>query len=358
MTATKAPHARAHWHDAYDAQMALWRWYRTPGGLRWVRSCIAAAGVEVDDPNRELVVRLWDGEMGRLIDCDPLYVSPEMCELVEAARETFAPEPLLETDLVTPRGFLYFGRPVPMLDRYGNPLSIQAASWAREYASDTEEQAAQAMERLHSESSWRFGDRIRPAEMEALIAEGLMFPFGINITLYAERDHHLNVVYRNANPPEWAFDVTAGLPLVPFHACPWHFGQSYSGNEQATDGLPSGMAEWWKLLQTTFRLMQQRIAARHVERPHRAHRREAKRLGLDYEPEIVVVRLRREAGPRNEPTGEEANYSHRFIVSGHWRNQWYATEKLHRQIWIAPFVKGPEDKPLIVRPRRVYQWER
>jgi hypothetical protein len=73
----------------------------------------------------------------------------------------------------------------------------------------------------------------------------------------------------------------------------------------------------------------------------------------------VIVRLRREAG--DEPPGEEngeANYSHRFIVSGHWRNQWYPSEKLHRQIWISPYVKGPEDKPLIVRPRRVFQWQR
>jgi hypothetical protein len=73
---------------------------------------------------------------------------------------------------------------------------------------------------------------------------------------------------------------------------------------------------------------------------------------------VVVVKLRREQGERHEPTGEEGNYSHRWIVGGHWRNQWYATESIHRQIWISPYVKGPEDRPLIVRPRRVFQWER
>jgi len=41
-----------------------------------------------------------------------------------------------------------------------------------------------------------------------------------------------------------------------------------------------------------------------------------------------------------------------------WHDQWYPSEQIHRQIWISPYVKGPEDKPLIVRPRRVYQWER
>jgi hypothetical protein len=56
---------------------------------------------------------------------------------------------------------------------------------------------------------------------------------------------------------------------------------------------------------------------------------------------------------RQEPESE-ANYSHRFIVSGHWRNQWYASGQVHRQIWISPYVKGPEDQPLVVRPRRVF----
>jgi len=41
-----------------------------------------------------------------------------------------------------------------------------------------------------------------------------------------------------------------------------------------------------------------------------------------------------------------------------WRNQWYPSLSQHRQKWISPYVKGPEDKPLVVRPRRVYQWTR
>ena len=40
---------------------------------------------------------------------------------------------------------------------------------------------------------------------------------------------------------------------------------------------------------------------------------------------------------------------------GHWRNQPYGTkeDRYYKQIWIAPYVKGPEDKPLVVKKRGV-----
>lgn len=40
-------------------------------------------------------------------------------------------------------------------------------------------------------------------------------------------------------------------------------------------------------------------------------------------------------------------YRHRWIVRGHWRNQYYSTRGDHRPIWIAPHFAGPEDKPLL-----------
>lgn len=44
------------------------------------------------------------------------------------------------------------------------------------------------------------------------------------------------------------------------------------------------------------------------------------------------------------------NYSHRWMVRGHWRLQPHGPERsLRKPIWIDPYVKGPEDKPLDVR---------
>jgi hypothetical protein len=63
-----------------------------------------------------------------------------------------------------------------------------------------------------------------------------------------------------------------------------------------------------------------------------------------------------------------ANYSHRFFVGaatgGFWRNQHYPSlgpkedPSAHRQIWIAPFIKGDENLPLVIKPRRAFVWSR
>ena len=83
-----------------------------------------------------------------------------------------------------------------------------------------------------------------------------------------------------------------------------------------------------------------------------------KRAGLP-ERSIVVVRLRRPTTPTaddHEP--RPVDWSHRWITSGHWRNQPYPSEGVTRRIWINPFIKGPADKPLEVRKARVFDWSR
>ena len=339
------PHARPHWHDAYDTQMALWRWYRTDFGLQYLvanyRESIQLLTME---DTRSMLLDLHQGERSRLLDCDPIYVSRDMCELVAAAAESFQPEPLLETDLITPRGFLLYEQGFDVPDRFDLPTRIKAISWQRVFNTGGEMEKAEYEKLVDDVRHHMKPGEIEIAE-EAVLAAGA-YPWGITLTVYT--DMHKETFDHPSHFP----------PVIPFHLTPWYFGMTFDGNEVDENGDPTGAAWWWSVIQTTFRLMQQRIAHKGFMRPDRASRRDAKKLGLPDENEIVVVRLRREQGERNEPSGEEANYSHRFIVSGHWRNQWYSREQLHRQIWISPFVKGPPDRPLIVRPRRVYQWER
>lgn len=335
------PAKRPVWHDAYDTQMALWRWYRTPLGTAWLRENYAANTEGLNDSTRALMRDIYDGEAGRLLDCDPIYVSRDMCEIIEAAAATFQPEALLESDLITPRGFLYFATPFDIPDRYEQPVTIAAASWTRMYWADDEEAAGRAREHMKEGDLYGYGNS------DVLALNGFEVS-GVALTLYSTTDEEKMKGLRF---------VGMFPPVVPMHLTPWYLGMSFSGNEWDEIGTPTGAEYWWRIVQTTFRLMQQKIVRRGIERPDRAGRREAKRLGAP-DTEIVVVRLRHEQGPETEPTGADANYSHRFIVGGHWRDQPYPSEGIHRQIWISPYVKGPEDKPLIVRPRRVFQWTR
>lgn len=67
---------------------------------------------------------------------------------------------------------------------------------------------------------------------------------------------------------------------------------------------------------------------------------------------VIVVHLRKRAP--SESHGEQGGapeWSHRWIVRGHWRQQFYPTTNTHRPVFIEPYVKGPEGKPLL--PKQV-----
>lgn len=68
------------------------------------------------------------------------------------------------------------------------------------------------------------------------------------------------------------------------------------------------------------------------------------------EPLVSIVTLRRTASTSNKPS-ESVEWHCRWLVRGHWRNQWCPARKMHRLLWIVPYVKGPVDKPLVVKPK-------
>mgnify|MGYP001428314337 CR=1 FL=1 len=69
------------------------------------------------------------------------------------------------------------------------------------------------------------------------------------------------------------------------------------------------------------------------------------------DPDVRLVYVRN-TDTGDDPTGRtNREYSHRWIVRGHYLNQAYGVRwSKHRKIWIPPYVKGPSDKPLKRRP--------
>lgn len=82
-----------------------------------------------------------------------------------------------------------------------------------------------------------------------------------------------------------------------------------------------------------------------TERLPRHLERRAKRSGSPAELRITHLRRVRyvdETGTEREPGSRE--YSHRFLVRGHWRH--LASGRI---TWVRPHVKGPSDKPVVVK---------
>jgi hypothetical protein len=260
---------------------------------------------------RTLIARLYEAEIPKVLVADPYFVSSEMTDVIEAASAGFQPEPLLPTDFITTHGFVWYERPFLIPDRFDEPFLLRGFSWCPILTGDVpsgELTDANATDR------------------------------GMAVTIYADHGQ-------------------PSIGFAPAHLTPWWYGMTFDGNEVDENEKPTGALWWWKIAQTTLRLMQQKIAHRQSERPDRPTRRNGQRCGFN-EREVLVVRLRRESGDHEPGEGDGANYSHRFIVGGHWRNQWYPKGRVHRQIWISPYVKGPDDKPLVVKPKRAFTWDR
>lgn len=51
--------------------------------------------------------------------------------------------------------------------------------------------------------------------------------------------------------------------------------------------------------------------------------------------------------------GQGPAWKQRWLVRGHLRAQWYPSLKSHKIVWIAPYLKGPEDAPVKVPIYRV-----
>lgn len=93
-----------------------------------------------------------------------------------------------------------------------------------------------------------------------------------------------------------------------------------------------------------FNFLSQHIIMRTAERPDRAARRRAPEWKPD--PVIQVVRLRRVHHAKPGVESEEQDWAFRWVVGGHWRQQYYPSLNLHKPKWIGPYIKGPDDKPL------------
>lgn len=88
-----------------------------------------------------------------------------------------------------------------------------------------------------------------------------------------------------------------------------------------------------------------------VERPtlDRSTVRRAERSKV--EPEVNVIYLRGSSPSQGDGSGE-GRYHHRWIVSGHWRSQPYGPGRsLRRPVWVRPHVKGPDGAPMLAGER-------
>lgn len=279
--------------EALEQQVSLLRWLDTPGGLAWFRASY------VGNASEEHAHLFYNAIRLALRDAAPYYWSAPICALIESAAATMPSWQLTPDALVTPAGFMWFARPLPlsMGDYRDSPnCGLTGALWialpdSRNVFAATVMQSLGRMAGTPAlQASWPYATPL-PAVIEQLLG----------------------------TPPRAARD-----PLILQRS-----------------------AEQMRYLAACWAFMEQQILVTTRQAVPRACRKRLARDGWQHEPVVRVVELRRHAARDGDPqTVADVEWSCQWLVRGHWRQQWCPKVNAHQPRWIAPYVKGPEDKPL------------
>jgi hypothetical protein len=308
------------WRDAFDRQVDLFTWWSGSKATMFAEGYMRSVS-RTGNGSRIAAEGLVRGQKYTMLHADPIAVDDDMFALVDNAAKTFPPEALREEDLLTPVGFVWLPRPFTMIDVHDKRMSCRAIGWT---PAPFRSVGPDGLPRSDSDSP------------------GIMLSF---YSLRGDDDDFGELMDKFAD-----FYQT---DLSMAHWEPWLFGESYEVMAYKAGGAREGL----RFVQALWRLMQQTITETHQHRPERATRRRAARADMP-ERYVTVIRLRRPRRPQGDDHEPKAvEWTHRWLVEGHWRQQWYPSLSTHRSIWISPYVKGPDDKPLQMRRLRAFEFK-
>jgi len=255
---------------------------------------------------------------------DTFWVEDDMVKLAAIAADSlvngaFLPILHLE-DMLAPHGFAYFDEPW----QPGGTLPIRAIAW----------------------STGLFKKRM--GENEIHKGSGIEFAIFADGGAYPEE-----AVFKLSQFLKFKGFPTSYMAIVPMYSDSWMFDidVDFIANGPQLDSIEGDTVPPPDLVRgfiySLFHLATQQSVK---EQPiSRQLRRRHERNG-DV-PKVSVVSLKKRR--RRLPSGRtvEVAYDHRWMVRGHWRNQWYPAYEAHKPIWIQPHVKGPDDMPLVMKEK-------
>ena len=271
----------------------------------------------------------WPIPIDFINGCDPWFVDKEMVTLIENAAASLASHQFDASDLVTRRGFVVLETPVWMEHENFGLVPVRAIVW--------KPWPTTAMGQPYNKNA------IGPV-LATNTDEGL----GILCQVWFDLEHpgfERDKVDRYYTGRLWPGLHTAWFEGETVDA---PFSWSNASEEMARD-----LVELRRFVMALWLLSSQRIALVSGQKPARGLRRQAERLKLP--STVVVVSLRRAEPQKYEGEGRPVEWSHRWMVSGHWRR--LDRDGRIKMTWVSPHIKGPEDKPFIPKDR-FYRFDR
>jgi hypothetical protein len=264
------------------------------------------------------------------------YVSDDMAALVQASAPSLPPTTLTPELLPAKSGFAVFARPLvgisadenemfELLDREGDSPLLRAMVDVKS---------------LHEHRD----------EMHHVQVNALLWGDGEYLGTRMYRKNFVGIaLYR-------ALHFEGRVDWMPLGRTDWNYGDD---TEDAVDPELIGhdqrmasMAEDRRWMACLWLLASQaRVGEQTAVAPDRSARRRSQRAG--YPADVRLIDVRRQAAPATDTEGEShhVEWSHRWLVNPHWRQQAYGPGRsLRKPVFILPHVKGPADKPLVIKP--------
>ena len=323
---------------ALDVQLDLLRYYTRTEEGRFYANSIVDSAIQTDT-GKSL------SDMGvllhRMILTGETYaVSEDIVDVLEFAASSVPTFKIERSDLPSESGFVYLGRSIVIKDKRDNDLVVRALGW-RLAVTHGRGETVEAIQDIAADSPEL------AAAMEQAEADGKLPGEALAVVVWTApldgRDHmhdeFVANIYDLYRPACEMLSLVAGV---------WEIGRDDWGTFAAGHGMDLGkfVMSFLRFINEPWVDYRQMVPGRHL-------RKRAARAAIE-EPAIHIVQLRRSLSHGRRPAngdGPSAEWSHRWLVRGHWRNQWYPSAKVHRPRWIPEYVKGPDDKPLVVHDK-------
>jgi hypothetical protein len=269
------------------------------------------------------------------------FIQAEMVTLLMQAKDGIGETGFMEYDLPTPVGMAYLNADLPTWS--AEPPAVSDEEWAA-----LSEEVRGHYEYLQTHRAparllllWRY----MPPQEE--------YPNGwVRVAWYEDRDYvtakmglawddgeggPLDTEKLRARLGPFVFD---GHQVIACHPD----ASELKVSRYETDADVTWRTQRSDMFRALCYLLRQRVAEESTVMPDRAARRRMAREGKE-PPPVRVISIR--GGSAHGGGDGSREYVHRWVVRGHWRRQWYRSIQAHRPVWITPYVKGPEDAPLL-----------
>ena len=327
---------------------------------RWLPSGVFTSAI----PDRGTVNGMQTAEWERqtLQKASLWWVRDEMVKLCMAAAKSI-PGDIKASEVELPGkmniGFAVLGAPYVGIDSEvpDHQVSVNAFTWAYSTVGNV------PCLSISFYQYFDFAGGLGPQELQDSISTGAIYEAG---------SEHIG---EDPRAPGKVAARLRGGAWVPLGRSDWPLEDTLEGFELEQSGgihttkeynerRKASLAEDYRFFAAFCVLVNHKLSQIDMQWAPRAVHRRAERSGIDTEASpshVRLIRLRevRSAGARDpEAEKRHVEWTHRWIVNGHmaWRRCGPKGES-RRLVFVSPYVKGPKDKPLVVKDE-VRVWTR